>query len=83
MKKVLNIVFYNFYSEKEDVKERQQACIFYDDGTVASVSVEEASAIAHEIAREEKIRTKAELKTKFNNSRIHVMSGAEFERRFQ
>lgn len=83
MKKVLNIVFYNFYSKKEDVKERQQACIFYDDGTVASVSVEEASAIAHEIAREEKIRTKAELKTKFNNSRIHVMSGAEFERRFQ
>ena len=83
MKKVANIVFYKFFSEKEDVQIREQACIFYDDGTVASVSVDEAIEAAHQIAVEEKIKTKEEFKESVNKARIHVMSGEDFERRFQ
>ena len=83
MKKVANIVFYKFFSEKEDVQIREQACIFYDDGTVASVSVDEAVELAHQIAVEEKIKTKEEFRESVNKTRIHVMSGEDFERRFQ
>lgn len=83
MKKVANIVFYKFFSEKEDVQIREQACIFYDDGTVASVSVDEAVELAHQIAIEEKIKTKEEFRESVNKARIHVMSGEDFERRFQ
>ena len=83
MKKVANIVFYKFFSEKEDIQVREQACIFYDDGTVASVSVDEAIEAAHQIAVEEKIKTKEEFKESVNKARIHVMSGEDFERRFQ
>ena len=83
MKKVINVVFYKFYSAQEDVKEREQACIFYDDGTVASVSVEEAVEATHQIAREEKYYTKDDLRQSFNQKRIYVLSGEEFERRFQ
>ena len=83
MKKVENIVFYKFFSEKEDVQIREQACIFYDDGTVASVSVDEAVEAAHQIAVEEKIKNKEEFRQSVNKKRIHVMSGEDFERRFQ
>ena len=83
MKKVANIVFYKFFSEKEDVQIREQACIFYDDGTVASVSVDEAVEAAHQIAVEEKIKNKDEFRETVNKNRIHVMSGEDFERRFQ
>ena len=83
MKKVANIVFYKFFSEKEDVQIREQACIFYNDGTVASVSVEEAVEAAHQIAVEDKIKTKEEFKQTVNKAKIHVMSGEEFEKRFQ
>ena len=83
MKKVVNIVFYKFFSEKEDVQIREQACIFYDDGTVASVSVDEAVEAAHQIAVEEKIKNKDEFRETVNKNRIHVMSGEDFERRFQ
>ena len=83
MKKVINVVFYKFYSAQEDVKEREQACLFYDDGTVASVSVEEAVEATHQIAHEEKYYTKDDLRQSFNQKRIYVLSGEEFERRFQ
>ena len=83
MKKVANIVFYKFFSEKEDVQIREQACIFYDDGTVASVSVDEAVEAAHQIAVEDKIKTKEEFRQSVNKAKIHVMSGEDFERRFQ
>ena len=83
MKKVANIVFYKFFSEKEDVQIREQACIFYDDGTVASVSVDEAVEAAHQIAVEDKIKNKEEFRQSVNKSKIHVMSGEDFERRFQ
>ena len=83
MKKIANIVFYKFFSEKEDIQVREQACIFYDDGTVASVSVDEAVEAAHQIAVEEKIKSKYEFRESINKTKIHVMSGEEFERRFQ
>lgn len=80
MKKVINVVFYKFYGENGEMS---QACLFYDDGTVQNVSVEQGIDATHKIAREEKIKTKEELKARFNNDRIYVMSGQEFERRFQ
>ncbi len=83
MKKAVNIVFYKFFSEKEDVQIREQACIFYDDGTVASVSSEEAIDAAHQIAVEDKIKTKEEFREAINKTKIHVISGEEFEARFQ
>ena len=83
MKKVINVVFYKFYSGNEDVKEREQACLFYDDGTVENVSVERAVEETHKIAKEEKIKTKEELKEQFNKKRIYMMTGEELEKRFQ
>ena len=46
MKKVQNVVFYKFYGEQGEM---QQACLFYDDGTVVNATVEEGIDATYEI----------------------------------
>ena len=79
MKKVQNVVFYKFYGEQGEM---QQACLFYDDGTVAIATIEEGIEATYQIAKEEKIKTKEELKAMFNKNRVHLISGEELENRF-
>ena len=79
-KKIANIVFYKFYSEDGA---RKQACIFYNDGTVRSCSYEDGIDAVVEMAKEEKITSKDELSQLINNKFVHVMSGYDFEKKFQ
>lgn len=78
-KRILNIVFYKFYGEKETDK---KACIFYADGTVANVSFDDGIDACEEICRVNQIKTKNAFKEMINNNIVHVMSGKEFEKRF-
>ncbi len=79
MKKIVNIVFYKYFNEEGKQK---QACIFYDDGTVAQVSYEEGIDACEEIVAEKNITSKDAFKEMINKDIVHVMSGKEFERRF-
>ena len=79
MKKIVNIVFYKYFNEEGKQK---QACIFYDDGTVAQVSYEEGIDACEEIVAEKNITSKDAFKEMINKDKVHVMSGKEFERRF-
>lgn len=79
MKKIVNIVFYKYFNEEGKQK---QACIFYDDGTVAQVSYEEGIDACEEIVAEKNITSKDAFKEMINKDMVHVMSGKEFERRF-
>ena len=81
-KKIANIVFYKFWDPTRE-EPMQQACIFYEDGTVKNVLYEEGKELANEIAREAKIKTKADFTNMINTTRIYALSGAEFERRFK
>lgn len=79
MKKIVNIVFYQFYGSNNSEK---QACIFYSDGTFARVSFAEGIDACEEICRERNIQTKNAFRDMINTDLVHVMSGADFERRF-
>ncbi len=80
-KQIANVVFYKFYGEQGVM---QQACIFYADGTVQNVPYEDGIDAAHELAVEQKIKTKAEFTNKvLNKQSIYTLSGTEFERRFK
>lgn len=81
-KQIANIVFYKFWDPTRE-EPMQQACIFYADGTVKNVLYEEGQELANQIAKEEKIKTKAEFVKLVNTKRVYTMSGAEFERRFK
>ena len=76
-KKVVNIVFYKFNSNNEDIV---KACVFYNDGTVKNVSKKEAVKEAIKIAREEK--AVKDLTSLINKNRIYAMSGSELTKRF-
>ncbi len=78
-KKIANVVFYKFYGEQGIM---QQACIFYEDGSVKNCMYEEGLEAAETIAAEEG-STKETFKQLINKNRIYVLSGKEFERRFQ
>lgn len=78
-KVILNIVFYKYYGEKETDK---KACIFYSDGTVANVSFDEGIDACEEICRVNHIKTKDAFKEMINHDIVHVMSGKDFEERF-
>ena len=78
-KKIANVVFYKFNGERENM---QQACIFYDDGTVKNVSLDEGIDAAYELAAAEKI-SKSSFSSMLNNEKFYTLSGEEFERRFQ
>lgn len=81
-KKIANIVFYKFWDPTRE-EPMQQACIFYEDGTVKNVLYEEGKELANEVARDAKIKTKAEFANMINTTRIYALSGVEFERRFK
>lgn len=79
-KPIANIVFYKFWGEQGEM---QQACIFYEDGTVKNVSFEEGLEESYDIIRSENITSQEEFKKLVNSRRIYSLSGKEFERRFQ
>ena len=81
-KKIANIVFYTFWDPTRE-EPMQQACIFYTDGTVKNVLYEEGQDLANEIAKEENLKTQAEVTNIINTKRIYTLSGEEFERRFK
>lgn len=80
MKRIANIVFYKFNGERPNMK---QACIFYTDGTVKNTSYEDGLEACQEIVAANNIRSKAAFKEMINNRAVYVMSGKEFEERFQ
>ena len=81
-KLIANVVFYKFWDPTTEGA-MQQACIFYEDGTVKNVSLEEGLEAAYEIAKADKIKTQAELTNLINTKRVYTLSGKEFEDRFQ
>ena len=81
-KKIANIVFYKFWDPTRE-EAMQQACIFFEDGTVNNVSYEEGKILASEIAKEEQIKTKADFVKMLNTKRVYTMSGKEYEKRFK
>jgi len=79
MKKIANIVFYKYLGVTGESK---QACVFYNDGTVDSVSYQEGLEFCEEIAKERKIVSKEAFKELINKELIHVVSQKEFEKNF-
>lgn len=80
-KKIANVVFYKFWDPtREDAM--QQACIFYEDGTVKNTTHEEGLEAAYEIANADRLSGK-QFRTMLNRNRVYTMSGEEFERRYQ
>lgn len=80
MKRIANIVFYKFNGERPNMK---QACIFYTDGTVKNTSYEEGLEACQEIVERYNITSRETFKEMINNQVVYVMSGREFEERFQ
>lgn len=78
-KQIANIVFYNFFGENGKM---EQACIFFEDGTVKNVSLEEGIEAAYKLASAERINAN-QFTSMLNKEKIYTMSGKEFERRFQ
>ena len=80
MKKIVNIVFYQFFGTADNTK---KACIFYDDGTVANVGFEEGIDACEIIVKERNIRSKDAFREMINKDLVHVVSGAEFEKNYR
>lgn len=79
-KRIVNVVFYKFFGENGEM---EQACIFYNDGTVKNCSYEDGIDAAEEIVRQEQITSKNAFAEMINSKRVYVMSGREFEDKFQ
>ena len=80
MKRIANIVFYKFNGERPNMK---QACIFYTDGTVKNTSYEDGLEACQEIVERYNVTSKDAFREMINNQAVYVMSGREFEARFQ
>ncbi len=80
-KKIANIVFYKFWDPTRE-EPMQQACIFYEDGSVENTTYEEGIETAYAMANVENF-TKQQFHSILNNERIYTLSGSEFERRFK
>lgn len=80
-KKIANVVFYKFWDPTTEGA-MQQACIFYEDGTVLNTSHEEGLEAAYQLANADKMTGK-EFRTILNNKKIFTLTGKEFEERFQ
>ncbi len=83
--KIHNIVFYNIIEKNgQEEKEVIKSCIFYRDGRIDKESSFEAGVAAcKEFARQRKIQSVNSLSDLFNKENIHMMSGADFNRRFE
>lgn len=75
-KEIENIVFYKFW---DNSGEHVQSCIFYKDGSVENISLEEGSIIASKILKEENITNIKDLN---KSKKIHVLTGEKFEEQF-
>ena len=79
MKKIKNIVFYKFFSERGEEK---KACIFYEDGSVEDTDYDKGIDACEIIAKERKITSKNAFKEMINKDIVHVVSGREFSDNF-
>ena len=80
-KKIANVVFYKFWDPTTEGP-MQQACIFYEDGTVQNTSHEEGLEAAYQLANADRM-TGDQFRSMLNNKRIFTLTGKEFEERFQ
>lgn len=80
-KKIANVVFYKFWDPTREAA-MQQACIFYEDGTIKNTTHEEGLEATFTVANAERL-TGQQFRSMLNKERFYTMSGAEFERRFQ
>ena len=84
-KKIANIVFYKFWNPTRE-EPMQQACIFYEDGTVKNVLYEEGKELANEVVKEALEAQVATLRENLNQSGVKVdaievtVASHEFER---
>ena len=78
-KRIANIVFYKVSEDEKSVK---KATIFYQDGTVSTVSFDEGIDACEEIVREKNIQTKDAFKEMINRDIVHVVSAKEFKENF-
>ena len=80
-KKIANVVFYKFWDPTTEGP-MQQACIFYEDGTVQNTSHEEGLEAAYQLANADRM-TGNQFRSILNNKKIFTLTGKEFEERFQ
>lgn len=80
MKKIINIVFYNFYEENT---EKRAACIFYRDGSVANVDYEDGITACEQIVKERNITSKDAFKQMINDEIVYVMSREDFINKYK
>jgi len=78
-KRIANIVFYKVSEDEKPVK---KATIFYQDGTVSTVSFDEGIDACEEIVKEKNIQTKDAFKEMINRDIVHVVSAKEFRENF-
>lgn len=78
MKNINNIVF---YSSSAESKEERNAVVFYEDGTVKSVSYAEAIMMCEQLAKEMGIKKNA-FKEMINRDLIHAVTEEEFLNNF-
>ena len=74
MKKIANIVFYNFTDEHNE--NRVQTAVYYNDGTTKSCSEEEGLIIAQKYLETQNESIK-------DAKNIHFITGEEFERNYE
>ena len=79
MKKIINVVFYNFYEENT---ERRAATIFYRDGSVENVDYEDGITACEQIVKERNITSKDAFKQMINDEIVYVMSREDFIDKF-
>lgn len=78
-KSIRNIVFYN-----DDItQEAIGACLFYNDGSVKTISHDEGVDIAYRMAEKMGITTQEEFLKLINKRGIYVMSGQDFAKHFK
>ena len=80
-KKIANVVFYKFWDPTRE-EPMQQACIFYEDGTVKNTTHEEGIDAAFELANADRLTGK-QFRSIMNNKKVFTLTGEEFENRFQ
>lgn len=80
-KKIANVVFYKFWDPTRE-EPMQQACIFYEDGSVENTTHDRGIDAAYEVANADKL-TGHQFRTILNSKKVFTMTGEDFERRFQ
>ena len=79
MKKIINIVFYNYYEENQ---EKREACVFYNDGTIDETTYEGGIDACEEIVKQRKITSTDVFREMINKDIVHVVTKEEFINNF-